>query len=258
MKARPSRIGRWIVPVLSAVMLYGLTGCETKHESTTEKTTPPAASPAPESTAQAPSAPPPAAPAPAPPPEAAPAPAAAATAAPADTSSQNPAAAPATAPASSAEPAAIAPPVRIKAGLTTNFTDSAGNAWQPDQGFPDGDTAERASDLEISNTKDPGLYRTEHYGMTAFSYKVPNGKYTVKLHFAETYDGITGTGQRVFDMTVQGKEFKDFDVWAKAGGGQRAYIEEVPVEVTNGVLQITFSPKDDNPEINGIEILPAS
>jgi len=163
----------------------------------------------------------------------------------------------ATAPATPSVPAPVAPPVRIKAGLTTQFTDSEGNVWLPDQGFADGDTTDRSTDLQIANTKDPALYRCERYSMTSFSYPVPNGKYIVKLHFAETYDGISGPGDRVFSFNVQGQEFKDFDVWVKAGGPNRAYIETVPVEITDGKLSITFTPKVENPEINGIEILPA-
>ena len=48
------------------------------------------------------------------------------------------------------------------------------------------------------------MYRTEHYDMTSFSENVPNGKYTVKLHFAETYEDITGAGERVFSFNVGG------------------------------------------------------
>ena len=175
---------------------------------------------------------------------------------PKDTPAPTVAAAPAAAPVNAA-PAPIPPPVRIKAGLFNSFKDSEGNVWLPDQGFADGETTDRSDDLQIANTKDPALYRTEHYSMTAFSYPVPNGKYTVKLHFAETYDGITGPGNRVFSFNVGGQEFKDFDIWVKAGGPQRAYVETVNVEVTNGKLDITFTPKEENPEINGIEILPA-
>ncbi|HVU07404.1 MAG TPA: malectin [Verrucomicrobiae bacterium] len=148
--------------------------------------------------------------------------------------------------------------IRIDAGSANSFTDSAGNVWLADQGFADGDTIERDSDLQITNTPDPGLYRTEHYGMSAFSYNVPNGKYTVKLHFCETYDGITGEGQRVFSFSVGGHDFKDFDVWQKAGGPQRAYVVTVDdVNVTDGKLDITFTQQTENPEINGIEIIPA-
>ena len=93
--------------------------------------------------------------------------------------------------------------------------------------------------------------------MTAFNKEVPNGKYLVKLHFCETFEGITGPGERVFSFNVAGHEFKDFDVWKKAGGPQRAYVETVPVEITDGKLAITFTSNIENPEINGIEILPA-
>ena len=166
------------------------------------------------------------------------------------------AAAPATVTPASA-PAAVLPPVHIKAGLAASLTDADGVVWIADQGFADGDVVERDSELSITNTTTPALYRTERYGMTAFSYPVPSGKYIVKLHFAETFDGISGAGERVFSFNVEGKDFKDFDVFVKAGGVQRAYIETVPVEVTDGKLDITFTANVQSPEINGIEILPA-
>lgn len=147
--------------------------------------------------------------------------------------------------------------IRIKAGVTEPFTDSSGNVWLADRGFADGDTIERP-DVDIANTKAPGIYRAERYSMSAFSYPVPNGKYTVKLHFAETFEGITGPGERVFSFNVEGHEFKDFDVWVKAGGPLRAYVQTVDVEVDDGKLDIKFTTEIENPEINGIEIIPAS
>ena len=137
------------------------------------------------------------------------------------------------------------------------MTDSAGNVWLPDQGFADGETFE-ATDAEITNTTDQALYRTERFSMTAYNFAVPNGKYTVKLLFAEVYSGISGPGDRVFSFNVQGHDFKDFDIWVKAGGFSKAYIESVDVEVTNGKLDITFTPNVENPKISGIEILPRS
>jgi hypothetical protein len=165
------------------------------------------------------------------------------------------------APASEPAPAPAATPVvtdgiiRIKAGSSTPFKDSAGNVWQAEMGFDGGDTIEH-TDLAIANTKDQGLYQSEHYSMNSFACQVANGKYLAKLHFAETYDGITGPGQRVFSFNVQGREFKDFDVWAKAGGPNTAYVETVPVEVTNGEFKIVFTPNIENPQINAIEIVP--
>jgi len=164
-------------------------------------------------------------------------------------------AAPATEAVTNAIPGPVPPPIRIKAGRFDSLTDAEGNVWLPDQGFADGETTERPEVL-ISNTKTPAIYQSERYSMTAFSYPVPNGKYVVKLHFAETYDGITGPGERVFSFNVEGHEFKDFDVWAKSGGLAHAYVVTVNVEVTDGKLDITFTPNVENPEINGIEILP--
>lgn len=147
--------------------------------------------------------------------------------------------------------------IRIKAGSTSEFKDSSGNVWQAEQGFSGGETVEH-TDLAIANTKEPGLFQSEHYSMDSFSCKVPNGKYVANLYFAETYDGITGPGQRVFSFNVQGHEFKDFDVWVKAGGANRAYVETVPVEVNDGTFKIIFTSNVENPQINAIEIIPQS
>jgi hypothetical protein len=172
-----------------------------------------------------------------------------------------------TAPAVTAPTPAVAAPapaapipaesaIRIDAGATGSYTDSTGNVWLSDQGFADGDVADRGNDTQIANTQDPAIYRTERYGMNSFSYKLPNGKYIVKLHFAETYEEISGPGQRVFSFNVAGHEFKDFDIWAKAGGAKRAYIETINVNITDGKLDITFTTDVQSPEINGIEIIP--
>ncbi len=147
--------------------------------------------------------------------------------------------------------------IRIKAGKSEPVKDAEGNVWLPDQGFEGGQTIERP-EIELANTRSPDLYRAEHYSMDSFSWPVPNGKYVLKLHFAETFEGITGPGQRVFSFNAQGHEFKDFDVWVKAGGFLKAYIQTVPVEVTSGAIKVTFTPKVENPQICAIEIIPES
>lgn len=166
-----------------------------------------------------------------------------------------------------AQPATTTPPavatpapqaqtiVRVNAGASAPFTDPTGAVWQADTGFEGGDVIER--DLTIANTTNQKLFLSEHYSMESFSAKVPNGKYVAKLYFAETYEGIGGPGERVFSFNVQGqREFKDFDVWVKAGGANKAYVETVPVEVTNGTFKITFTPNVENPQINAIELIP--
>jgi hypothetical protein len=66
-----------------------------------------------------------------------------------------------------------------------------------------------------------------------------------------------GPGPEGVPFDVKGQEFKDFDVAKIAKGVQRAYIEEVDVDIADGKLDIKFTPDVQNPMINGIEILPA-
>lgn len=152
-------------------------------------------------------------------------------------------------------PIQVTPPVRINCGTAKELTDSAGNVWLPDEGYSDG-LSYQVDDVPIANTKDPEIFRTERYSMLSYRFGVPNGKYTVKLLFAEVYSGITGPGDRVFSFNVQGHVFKNFDIWVKAGGPDRAYVQSVDVDVTNRILTISFTPDVENPKINGIEILP--
>jgi hypothetical protein len=225
------RLVRWsCVPLISAVVALLLVGCQSAKDKSCCKAASTMSKPAVAATAPTAAVPTPAVTAPVAP----------------------------TAPAVPAAPVAAGLPMRINAGASAPYTDASGNVWLPDQGFVDGDVTDRGSDMEIANTQDQAIYRTERYGMSSFSYKLPNGKYIVKLHFAETYEDITGAGQRVFTFNVAGHEFKDFDVWVKAGGAKRAYVETVNVDITDGKLDITFTTNIQSPEINGIEIIPAS
>jgi len=69
------------------------------------------------------------------------------------------------------------------------------------------------------------------------------------------YDEVTAKGQRVFTVKVGDKEIKDLDVLARAGAPKTAWVETVPVTVTDGKLDISFVKNVQSPEINGIEIL---
>ena len=169
------------------------------------------------------------------------------------------AAAPAMATPAASSSAMLPVPVRIAAGTTNTIKDDAGNTWIGyGNFFADGETIDRPG-IPIANAgaKEADLYRSERYSMTKFSYgPIANGDYTVKLHFCETYDGITGAGQRVFNFNVNGTAFNNFDIWVKAPGFEHAYIETVPVTVKDQHVTVTFSANVENPQINGIEILP--
>ena len=154
------------------------------------------------------------------------------------------------------KPATNAPTVRILAGLLESLKDEAGVTWAAADGFEDGDTRDRP-DTEIANTKTPSVYRAERFGMTKFTQKLPNGTYTVNLHFAVTYEGISEAGQCVMTINVEGTVLKDFDVWNKAGGARKAHVESIPVTIADGKLDIAFAQEGTSSTLSAIEIVPA-
>jgi hypothetical protein len=113
------------------------------------------------------------------------------------------------------------------------------------------------SGLNIPDTNAPTIYQTERYSMYAYRFIVPNGKYTVRLHFAETYYGITGEGERVFSVSINGRKvLTDFDPYKEAGGYEKPIVKEFTgIDVTGEEILIEFTANIENPEINGIEIL---
>ena len=154
---------------------------------------------------------------------------------------------------------------RVECGGTQEYVDQTGAKWAADQeyteaakwGAMDGKTITRTTLKTIAGTQAPQVYLTERYQMPGYRFDLPKGKYTVRLHFAETYEGITKVGERVFTVKVQGQPvLEDFDVMKAAGGFAKPVIKEFRgVAVTDGKLMIEFVPKVQNAEINGIEIL---
>jgi len=154
--------------------------------------------------------------------------------------------------------------IRVNCGASEPYTDKADNVWLADQlaepdaewGAVGGMTVDRG-DLGMAGADAPKVYETERYSMEAYKFTVPNGTYTVRLHFAETYDGITGDGQRVFSVTINEQAvLKDFDPYKEAAGFQKPVVKTIKgIEVTTGELAIGFSMDVQSPEINGIEIL---
>lgn len=124
---------------------------------------------------------------------------------------------------------------------------------------------------EVENTDLDEIYLTETITSNdnngaPFSYDIPvsNGTYTVKLHFAEIYWGVTkrdglgdggGDGSRVFDVEIEEMGvLYNLDVFMAAGGAAKAFTKMYDVEVTDGVLNIVFSVSVDKPKISAIEV----
>jgi enterochelin esterase-like enzyme len=153
--------------------------------------------------------------------------------------------------------------LRVDCGAFEPYKDKLGNVWSADQelgagktwGADDGMTVDRLG-VGVTGTDMPPIYETERYSMGSYKFTVPNGRYTVRLHFAETFEGIMGPGERVFSVRVPGQAvLKDLDLFKTVGFLKPLVKEYKGVPVENGQLVIGFTPNIENPQICGIEIL---
>ncbi|KAL5188214.1 putative LRR receptor-like serine/threonine-protein kinase RFK1 [Glycine soja] len=113
----------------------------------------------------------------------------------------------------------------------------------------DGDYLNSRYIRSLPSSNLPELYKTARVApisLTYFRYCMENGKYTVKLHFAEiqfsndnTYSSL---GRRLFDIYVQGALFrKDFNIEGETHVAQKPYILSLyNVNVTDNILEIQF------------------
>src|SRR5262249_40402716 len=77
--------------------------------------------------------------------------------------------------------------------------------------------------------------------------------HTIRLHFAEYI--YTTAGARVFNVAINGtRVLSSFDIFAAAGGSNRAVIREFPATAdAGGVITVAFSSLVDHAIIQGIE-----
>lgn len=147
---------------------------------------------------------------------------------------------------------------RVNAG-GSSFTDGSGNKWAGDSGYNTGKT--HSTNSAIEGTTNDKLFQTERYDVKdstdlIYGFSVADGSYEVKLHFAEVYKNTSATGKRVFDIEIEDKLVVDnLDIYAKAGGANRALTITTQATVSDGKLNIRFIHGVQNPKINGIEII---
>lgn len=171
-----------------------------------------------------------------------------------------------------APPSAPALPLRVNAaGGATQ--DAQGNLWTADQAYtatttwgyvnpvdPDArfgvvDRREEEPGFDVLGTEDEAIFATERWGLERYVFQVPNGVYDLSLSFAETFLGVTGPDQRVFDVLVEGQvELPALDVYAQAGFGTALILPVNSVVVRDRKLDIVFGPLVQRPLINGIAL----
>ena len=104
---------------------------------------------------------------------------------------------------------------------------------------------------------DQFIYTAERYCSPVetirYLFHCPPGVYQVTLHEAET--NKSGANQRRFDVYLQGaKSFPNLDIFAAAGGANRAVTFTNQTTVTNGVLEVLFKPVFDYARSSGIHL----
>jgi predicted esterase len=116
-------------------------------------------------------------------------------------------------------------------------------------------------DRTITNTSNQQIYKSFHItaaGAT-LAYPVPNGTYTIRLHFCEIWKNTPGLN--VFNLSVEGTQvLSSFDVIAQAGGRYVAIYRDFPVTISDGVLNIAWIPVVPNAQgyamLNAFELIP--
>ena len=147
-------------------------------------------------------------------------------------------------------------PVLVKAVNVGGGQVTAGNGivFEADAGPTTGAAASQvfSTTAGIAGTTDDALYQNERWtfgGSYTYEVAVANGTYQVDLLLAEIYSGITGPGQRVFDMSLEGQALaalQNIDIYAQVGANA-AYTITQQVTVNDGSLSIQVGPGSSSP-----------
>jgi hypothetical protein len=145
---------------------------------------------------------------------------------------------------------------RINAG-GRRYLDPRGNAWSADTHFTGGHSSEFREDIDGSDM-DP-LYQSERMIFPgehlAYNLPVENGRYVVRLHFAEIWAATVKRNMRQFDVILEGeKVLAAYDIAAQVGP-MTATVEQMVTSVSDGSLDIEFRHVLENPKISAIEVL---
>ena len=132
--------------------------------------------------------------------------------------------------------------------------------WVADAGWTAASGVSAASSIAaITNSGEvpQAIYQTRRNGkVLTYHLAIPDGTYQVRLHFAELY--WTAAGKRKFKVSIEGQPvLTNLDIFAAAGGKNRALVRTFENIVVSGGLQIQGVASVDSAQFNGIEVWPA-
>ena len=154
--------------------------------------------------------------------------------------------------------------VRIKAGDITGYVSQNNERYGSDMYFHGGegkgidapDTPEDKRAHTVSDGDDPRLYDSFREGQFSYRIPVPNGRYRINLRFTEP--SASGAGERVFNVSVNGKAaLKGVDIFKAAGGKLKGVTRSFEGTAKDGALEIEFKPVKGQALVSALSITPA-
>jgi beta-galactosidase len=117
------------------------------------------------------------------------------------------------------------------------------------------------TDTPVANTDDQELYKHQLWGQAGPIHTwrgLKPGKITVKLYMDDGYS--RGPAQRIFDIAVNGTTVaKDLDIFAKAGGKDRALVKTFVVDAPEGTIRLSVPlVTSDNATLAAVELMDSS
>jgi len=151
--------------------------------------------------------------------------------------------------------------VRIKAGDLTGYMTADRVRYGSDMYFSGGEgkginAPDTPSEKRINvEAADARLYDTYRLGQFSYRVPLPNGRYKITLRFVEPT--AAAAGERMFDVSVNGKRLlKRMDVFAIAGGRLKGVEKTVQAAARDGALMIEFEPVRGQAVVSAIAIAP--
>ncbi|KAJ7527161.1 hypothetical protein O6H91_16G039600 [Diphasiastrum complanatum] len=152
------------------------------------------------------------------------------------------------------------------AGIT-NDTDRAGRAWDSDYGFSLSSAPKLVltTNESIHNADIPPNYFPNRLYQAAHTLELPSNleylltvdsslDYMIWFHFAEIDPGVSGPGERVFNISLNDQVvFPNVDIFKEVGKFAALDLKYIVKNLTGSIINITLSPVFGSPLLSAVE-----
>ncbi|WP_347158073.1 malectin domain-containing carbohydrate-binding protein [Pontibacter chitinilyticus] len=147
---------------------------------------------------------------------------------------------------------------RIKGAADVAVTIN-GKVWEADKSYRKGSIKldKQMVTTPIAATDDDVLYQTYLSAATDLAetrYEIPvaKGTYRVRMHFVENY--WHAVAERIFSVVIEDQlQLANFDIYKEAGY-RTALVKDFEVKVTDGTMNIRFTPTANRVALAGLEL----